>query len=75
MLEEMQSRFKESMRFIYPDGVDSPAQYRDLVRVYFMGWFDVMMVNNLRELGAKYIETYEPIAQPGWWPDDSWKWW
>jgi hypothetical protein len=72
---EIKDHFKKSMQYIYPNGVDNPAQWRDLIRVYMMGWFDVLVANDLKDVAATYLEQYEKVSGKGWWPDDSWKWW
>jgi hypothetical protein len=73
----MKEAFKRDMRFLYPAGLGSDEyhQFRDLIRVFSMGWCDALMAHNLTDAVEQWTKEFRPIAEAGWFPDDSWKWW
>lgn len=70
----MKGAFLESMRQLYPDGVNNREQHRDLIHCYSMGWCDALMAANDKAAVAAWCEEFEPISKLGWFPDASWQW-
>ena len=71
----MKEAFLQSMRLIYPQGVDNAYQHRDVVRIYSMGWCDALMAADQKQAVAAWVEEFRPLADLNWWPDASWRWW
>ena len=71
----MKQAFLESIRYMYPEGVDDLHQMRDLIRIYSMGWCDALMHHEDKEGVEKWFAECKVISDLNWWPDDSWKWW
>lgn len=71
----MKAAFLKSMKFLYPIGVDTRDQHRDLVRTFVMGWNEALMSRG-DETGLKEgMPITESIVSPKWYPDSTWKWW
>lgn len=71
----MLGTFIADMSVIYPDGVP-PAQHRDLVRAYYMGWHRALQrsgsttaLESFRGLYAAEIEASDFV------PGEKWFWW
>jgi hypothetical protein len=75
MLDPFKARFFECMKLIYPDGVSSQEQLRDLIRVFSMGWLEALMLNECKGAVELWVRQYSKTTDVSWWPDDSWKWW
>lgn len=79
-LKEFQDKFKHSMRFIYPNGIQNSHHFKDVCKIYYMGSLDttIRLAENKVSLGleiAYLIQFGEQMRDFNWWPDDSWKWW
>lgn len=69
----MQDNFRESMRFIYPNGTPpNKHQWRDLCKVYVMGWIDSAHSHEFNDPDA--IAVAKMMTNFNWWPDDTWRW-
>ncbi len=74
-MEDMKLRFREAMKLMWPGGVDDPLMFRDVIRIFSMGWAEAMMKTDNCEEISSYVTNFRAIAQQDWMPDDSWKWW
>lgn len=73
----MKEAFKLSMRFMFPNGLNWQAdkyQWRDLIRVFSMGWCDALMHVDNKPAVKQWVDKYKGLADLNWWPDDSWRW-
>lgn len=75
MLSPFKARFFHCMEMIYPDGVSSQEQLRDLIRTFSMGWLEALMLAECKEPVQAWVSEFAYTFDVGWWPDDSWKWW
>jgi hypothetical protein len=75
MLDPFKARFFDCMRLLYPDGVVSHEQLRDLIRVFSIGWVEALMLNECVAGVEAWAKDYKHTTEEGWFPDDSWKWW
>lgn len=74
-MNKMRESLFRSIRFIYPQGVDNLEQFRDIIRIYYMGYIDAMMkVGNKSEIEKAY-EFGRQMCAKEWLPDSSWQWW
>lgn len=75
--ELMKDAFKRSMVWMWPNGtidMSCPEQWRDLVRVFSMGWIEALKsVGHYAEIEQQMI-AYNAICDPNWMPDASWDW-
>ena len=74
----LKTKFKDDIRFMYPQGLDLPLQlkqFRDLVRVWLMGVVTSCMLTHRPQEVAEFQFDLAIIADVDWWPDNSWKWW
>lgn len=86
----MKAAFLNCMKHLYPQGVTSREQLRDLIHAFSMGWAEsfkhVVETERppvLRELRmaavSSAVEAWQAngkeAAAPGWLPDASWQWW
>lgn len=87
---DLKDTFKKCMAVLYPGGVHSPEQVRDLVRCYTMAWGecfmsivdhgDKSMTKPLRALACtraitSWREDTQGQGSKDWMPDASWQWW
>jgi hypothetical protein len=63
------------MKYIYPDGVSSAGQHRDVIRCFLMGWVEAFLARRDRLVVAGMIDEYNKTTNEKWWPDESWVWW
>lgn len=73
----MKEAFINDMRNLWPEGLrpDEKSQWRDIIRVYSMGWCSALISHGDKAKVADWIIEFRPIADLNWWPDNSWKWW
>ena len=79
----MKQQFLLSIKMIYPDGVENKHHWRDIIKIYFMGYVDSLRESCLTEshsfsLQHEYdlvLQLVKPMTDFNWWPDDSWRWW
>jgi hypothetical protein len=73
---EIQEKFRNCMKVIYPQGSNtiSKYQFRDIVRIFFAGWAEALMAADLSEQLIKIMEQYKLIADYNWWPGKEWEW-
>jgi len=74
----MKEAFLESIRMIYPDGLDvltDGYQWRDIVRIYSMGWADALMATGQKEKLEEWLLEAKALTDENWMPDSSWRWW
>lgn len=77
MLEDLKTRFKQDMTFLWPDGTNNRHQVRDLFRVYAMGCVGGLMAaeENQRVVALMGELQAANTHDVNWWPDDSFNWW
>lgn len=69
----MKEKFKECMAYMWPDGIASHQQLRDVIQVFAMAWakaYDGQCI----PLGRETEAILAQIANPEWWPDHTWDW-
>lgn len=71
----MKTAFLHDMELMYPDGVPSREQLRDLVRTYAMGWVAALAQAGDEPRVADWFLQFRGMEKEDWWPDDSWMWW
>lgn len=73
----MKKAFLEDLKHMWPQGLhpSEKSQWRDIIRVYMMGWCSALMSQGAVEQVAEWTKEFRPLADPNWWPDDSWRWW
>lgn len=69
------------MKLLYPNGVSDPYQFRDIVRIFIMGYTHRGESSMKRAYAEIYLEQVDLLKEIQWttgvdWiPDESWKWW
>jgi len=68
--------FKRDMAFIYPDGVTDKKQWRDICKIWIMGYITALHCNvgPCAELTSA-MHYAKQMTDYNWYPDDEWKWW
>lgn len=73
-MNEIKTKFKLCMGFMYPQGVSSKVQKRDLVRTFCMSWLECLLSIGQPEATESILDEYEAMTAPDWYPDESWEW-
>lgn len=73
----MKESFLSEIRYLFPGGLDWKAQarqHRDLILVFSMGWIEAMINRGDDDAIRKAAAECKHMADPNWWPDESWRW-
>lgn len=72
---KMKYLFSHAMKLIYPRGCSDKHHWRDVCKIYFMGYIDALQKNGPDEVAKLIISDCKMMVDFNWWPDNSWKWW
>lgn len=64
-----------AMRILYPEGVSTAQQHRDVILTYAKGWGDALQNSGSLIALEVFKSELQPMLVPGWMPDNSWCWW
>ncbi len=72
----MKAAFLKCMRYLYGNSPPSnPAQHRDLIRAFSMGWVEALEFQGNTAAMQQSLDSIKAIVHPTWWPDETWRWW
>ena len=71
----MKEQLLHAMKLMYPNGVNSAQQHRDVIRVYVVAWGDALKYSGSLIALEAHKEECLKLSDPNWWPDNSWVWW
>lgn len=72
---DFKAQAMQSLAKAYPNGMSSAQQHRDVIRNYWCGWMDCLMNRGDKGELNKLCVEHARMADPNWWPDNSWVWW
>lgn len=73
--DKVKSACMQSMKIMYPKGIGTAQQHRDVILNYLVGWANGLQVNGHTMELEKFIEEVKFVRDPNWMPDISWVWW
>lgn len=74
-VKSVREQILQSLKRMYPEGVNTPQQHKDAILIYICGWGDALKACGKTKELAELAEQIRPMCDPNWWPGSQWAWW